>query len=257
MAAPIRSFVVTNLYDDARPSPAGLETPDSAMTIGAHPDDAEFGVGGTLARWARAGCEVTMLIVTDGSKGTWDVHLPTAELIKARRQEQERAANVLGAGEVIHLDHPDGELQHSMALREELCRWIRTIRPQVVIGHDPWRRYLLHPDHRAAGMGLIDGVVAARDHLFYPEQGLDKHRPEALLLWQADEPDHYEDISSTFDIKIEALLRHSSQTSTTMGDATESEQARAAFVERMRQVAAGYGEPAGLELAEAFKLIRP
>lgn len=248
---------MTNLYDDARTSATGLATPSSAMTIGAHPDDAEFGVGGTLARWARDGCEVTILVVTDGSKGTWDESLPTADLVAARRDEQERAAGILGAGQVIHLDHVDGQLEHSMALREELCRWIRTVRPQVVIGHDPWRRYMLHPDHRAAGMGLIDGVVAARDHLFYPDQGLDKHRPEAILLWQADEPDHHEDISSTFATKIEALLCHSSQTSTTMGNAGDSEEARAAFTERVRRVAARHGEPVGLELAETFKLIRP
>lgn len=116
---------------------------------------------------------------------------------------------------------------------------------------------MLHPDHRAAGWGLIDGVVAARDHLFYPEQGLDKHRPDAILLWQADEIDHHEDISATFERKIEALLCHSSQTSTTMGDAADSETARARFIERMRSLAVTHGEPVGLAAAEGFKLLRP
>lgn len=252
---------MTNLYDDARPagdSPvAGLPTPASAMTVGAHPDDAEFGAGGTLARWADAGCEVTMLILTDGSKGTWDESLSRDELVASRRAEQERAASILGAARVIHLDHIDGELEYSMALREEICRWVRSVRPHVILGHDPWRRYMLHPDHRAAGIGLVDGVVAARDHLFFPEQGLDKHRPEAMLLWQADEVDHHEDISSTFDRKIDALLCHSSQTGTTMGDAHRSPAARRAFVERMREMAARYGGPVGLAAAEGFKLLRP
>lgn len=247
---------MTNLYDDLR-RPGSLATPASALTVGAHPDDAEFGAGGTLARWAETGCEVTMLILTDGSKGTWEPDLATHDLVAARRSEQERAAEVLGAKAVIHLDHVDGELENTMSLREEVCRWVRTVRPDVVLGHDPWRRYMLHPDHRAAGMGLIDGVVAARDHLFFPEQGLAKHRPDALLLWQADETDHYEDISSTFDKKIEALLCHSSQASTTMGDATRSTEARHVFEDRMREVANLHGEGAGLELAEAFKLIRP
>ncbi len=248
---------MTNLHDDARPGGGNLPSPGSAMTIGAHPDDAEFGAAGTLARWAAQGCDVTMLIVTDGSKGTWDEDLAKEDLALHRKQEQRAAADVLGANRVIHLDHVDGELEHSMALREELCRWIRTIRPQVVLGHDPWRRYMLHPDHRAAGMGLIEGVVAARDHLFFPDQGLEKHRPEAILLWQADDVDHYEDISGTFDTKIEALLCHSSQASTTMGDATRSLEARRAFVERMRARAEEMGQAAGMSLAEGFKLIRP
>ncbi len=248
---------MTNLYDDARPPSSGLDVPESAMTVGAHPDDAEFGAGGTLARWAAAGCDVTMLVLTDGSKGTWDENLAVEDLKEARRQEQRRAADILGAGRVIHLDNVDGELQYSMALREELCRWIRSIRPRVVLGHDPWRRYMLHPDHRAAGLGLIDGVVAARDHLFYPDQGLEKHRPDAILLWQAQEVDHHEDISETFDQKIEALLCHSSQTTTTMGDANRSSAARSRFIERLRDMAATQGEAAGLSAAEAFKLLRP
>ncbi|HSJ35884.1 MAG TPA: PIG-L deacetylase family protein [Acidimicrobiia bacterium] len=254
---------MTNLYDDARPTGdeeatfSRLPVPASAMTVAAHPDDAEFGAGGTLARWAAVGCEVTIVVLTDGSKGTWDESLTTAELIDARQREQARAAEILGVARVFHLEHVDGELVNSMALREEICRLIRTVRPQVVLGHDPWRRYMLHPDHRAAGWGLIDGVVAARDHLFFPDQGLDKHRPEAMLLWQADETDHFEDISSTFDQKIRALLCHSSQTTTTMGDANRSDVARRAFRERMQQLAARLGEPANLPAAEAFKLIRP
>lgn len=247
---------MTTLPDNARPD-RGLPTPGSALTIGAHPDDAEFGAAGTLARWAAQGCDVTMLIVTDGSKGTWDEEMSTGDLVRYRRQEQRAAADALGANRVVHLDHVDGELEHSMALREELCRWIRTIRPQVVLGHDPWRHYMLHPDHRAAGMGLIEGVVAARDHLFFPDQGLDKHRPEAILLWQAEHTDHFEDITETFDTKVEALLCHSSQTVTTMGDAMASEEARRAFVDALRGRAEDMGQAAGMSLAEGFKLIRP
>ena len=116
---------------------------------------------------------------------------------------------------------------------------------------------MLHPDHRATGMGTIDGVVAARDHLFYPELGLDKHRPAAILLWGADQPDYWEDISPTFDVKIEALLCHSSQTQSTMSGARDDDEGRAAFVTRMEEWAAQNGEPVGLPRAESFKLIRP
>ncbi|MFP3914561.1 MAG: PIG-L deacetylase family protein [Actinomycetota bacterium] len=248
---------MTDLYDDLQGGNPPLETPERALAVGAHPDDAEFGAGGTLARWAGSGCEVTILVLTDGSKGTWDEGMSTEALVAARRREQEEAAAALGASRVIHLDHVDGELANSPALREEICRSIRTLRPDVVLGHDPWRRYMLHPDHRAAGMGLIDGVVAARDHLFFPGQGLDKHRPDAVLLWQAQDVDHREDIAPTFEQKVAALLCHSSQSSTTMGDAARSPQAREAFVQRLRDLAARHGQEAGLALAEGFKLIRP
>jgi LmbE family N-acetylglucosaminyl deacetylase len=230
------------------------------MTIGAHPDDAEFGAGGTLARWAAAGCEVSMLVVTDGSKGTWDPTLDPPRLAQIRSNEQQQAADVLGATDIVMLEHRDGELESTMALREELCLWIRRLRPDVVLTHDPWRRYMLHPDHRATGWAVVDAVVAARDHLFFREQlveGLTEHRPEALLLWAADEPDHWEGISDSLDQKVEALLCHSSQGTTTMGDAHGSAEGRRKFARRLRDWAEQQGRPVGLDVAESFKMIRP
>jgi LmbE family N-acetylglucosaminyl deacetylase len=168
---------------------------------------------------------------------------------------------VLGVvGELVFLDHVDGELVHSMTLREQLALWIRRLRPEVVLSWDPWRRYMLHPDHREIGWGAVDGVVSARDHLFFPHQlvdGLSKHRPEAILLFAADESDYWEDISATFDVKIEALLCHSSQTVSTMQDAHAGDDERARFAERIRDWCRTMGEPVGLEVAEAFKLLRP
>jgi LmbE family N-acetylglucosaminyl deacetylase len=252
----------TNLFSEARRERvAELPVPARALTIAAHPDDAEFGAGGTLAKWADAGCEVSILIATDGSKGTWDPGVTPQALVQARRDEAHRAAEVLGAvGEIVFLDHVDGELVHSMQLREEVALWIRRLRPEVVLSWDPWRRYMLHPDHREIGWGAIDGVVAARDHLFFPHQlvdGVDKHRPEAMLLWAADESDYWEDISDTFDRKIDALLCHSSQTQSTMQNAHSDEEARAQFADRIRGWCQSMGEPAGIEVAEAFKLLRP
>ncbi len=252
---------MTNLYSPARSDRSDpLPVPARALTIGAHPDDAEFGAGGVLARWAADGCHVTMLIVTDGSKGTWDPDLDTDELVVRRRREQRDAADKLGAQEVVMLDHVDGELENSMALREELSFWIRQTRPTVLITHDPWKRYMLHPDHRATGMAAIDAVVAARDHLFFTHQLSDevgKHRPDTVLLWSADEPNHWEDIASTFDTKIEALLCHSTQTETTMGDAHSSDGARQEFEQRLRDWATKQGEPAGLTLSESFRRLTP
>jgi LmbE family N-acetylglucosaminyl deacetylase len=251
---------VTNLYADAVAPDIRevLAIPPRALTIGAHPDDAEFGAGGTLAKWAQDGSQISMVIVTDGSKGSWDPAVAPADLARVRAAEQAAAAAKLGVtGEVIHLDYVDGELEYSMDLRRQICGWIRRLRPDVVLSHDPWRRYMLHPDHRATGMGTIDGVVAARDHLFFPELELEKHRPDAILLWSPDEPDYWEDIAPTFGTKIAALLCHSSQTRTTMNDAAKGEEARAAFITRMKELAARNGVPVGIAQAEAFKLLRP
>ncbi len=250
--------MVTNLYGElGGHDRRTLQRPERALAIGAHPDDIEFGAGGTLAKWAAEGTEVTMLIVTDGSKGTWDLNLAPARLVGIRKDEQLAAARTLGAAHVIHLDHVDGELQYSMALRAEMCRQIRLARPGVVLSHDPWQRYQLHPDHRATGLGVVDGVVAARDHLFFPEQGLSPHRPDALLLWSADEHDHWEDIVTTVDQKIEALLHHSSQGTTTMAGADQDELRRQAFSDRIREWARTHGREAGLAAAEAFKRLDP
>ena len=238
-----------------------LPTPGRALTIGAHPDDAEFGAGGVLSKWSADGCQASMLVITDGSKGSWDPGADPASLVQTRRAEQRRAASVLGiTGEVVMLGRVDGELEYTLKLRETLCRWIRRLRPDVVLTHDPWRRYLLHPDHRVTGIAATDGVVAARDHLFYPDQlteGIGKHRPEAILYWASDQPDHREDITGYVDQKIAALLCHSSQTETTMDDAGISAEHRARFADRITERAAEAGAPAALEAAEAFKLVVP
>jgi LmbE family N-acetylglucosaminyl deacetylase len=246
-----------NIYNEMRNEFDQLATPDRVLAVGAHPDDIEFGAGGTLAKWALAGSAITMLVVTDGSKGTWDPAMDPDDLIEQRAAEQRAAARVLGAAEVIHLDQIDGELEYSMELREIMCAQIRRARPDVVVSHDPWRRYQLHPDHRVTGWAVMDGVIAARDHLFFPEQQLAAHRPGAVLLWSADEPDHFEDIGRVFDTKVAALLCHSSQGTTTMGGAEQAEDKKSAFIDRLRQWAAEQGRPAGMEAAESFKRITP
>lgn len=247
-------------FAEASPTHSTLEIPVRAMTIGAHPDDGEFGAGGTLARWAAGGSEVMILVVTDGSKGTWDHAIDPADLAHTRHTEQQRAAAVLGVKDTVMLGHADGELEYTMALREELCLWIRRFRPNVVLTHDPWRRYMLHPDHRVVGWSALDGVVAARDHLFFPDQlaeGLTEHRPDALLLWAADQPDHWEDISDTFEQKVEALLCHTSQGRSTMGGGDTTADGQIEFTGRLRLWAAQQGQQVGLDAAEAFKIIRP
>src|SRR4051794_28464136 len=140
-----------------------LPAPERALAIGAHPDDIEFGGGATLAKWAAAGTEVTLCICTDGAKGTWDPDADPAELIAVRESEQRDAAKILGATYVVFLRWVDGELEATMDGRKTVCCVIRETRPDVVLAHDPWQPYRLHPDHHAAGMLALGAIVAARD----------------------------------------------------------------------------------------------
>lgn len=248
-----------NLYDELPTGSEPLPTPSRVLTVGAHPDDAEFGAGATLARWSAGGAHVVMCILTDGSKGSWDPDEPADALVARRRSEQRRAADTLGANQVIHLEHTDGELTYGPDLRDAVAHLIREHRPDVVLGHDPWQRYQLHPDHRAAGWALVDGVVRAREPRAVLPSGLTAHRPDAILLWSADAPDHAEPIDDDrwFDTKVDALLCHASQGETTMGDADRGTDERNAFVRRMRDWHAQAGARLGGPPAETFKRLTP
>jgi LmbE family N-acetylglucosaminyl deacetylase len=236
-----------------------LPVPRRALAIAAHPDDVEFGCGATLARWAAAGTAIVHVICTDGSKGTWD---PSADLpaLVARRQAEQQAASVAlgGDGTVVFVGRVDGELEADLATRRAVAEAIRAHRPDVVLGHDPWKRYRLHPDHRAAGWLAIDGIVAARDPHFFPELAVGPHRPSALLLFEADEPDHVEVADERWlAARCDALERHVSQFETThfhrLDQAPDGE--LAAFRARERDKMAEMGALAGVPLGEAFKRI--
>lgn len=233
-----------------------LPIPTSALAIGAHPDDVEFGAGGTLAKWAGAGCVVHHLICTDGAKGTWDVDADTVELVARRQAEQREAARRLAgpaAGEVVFLGRVDGELDSTLELRGEVARVIRQLKPDVVLAHDPWKRYRLHPDHRHAGLLACDGIVAARDPHFFREHGIAHHRPSALLLWEADAPNHVEDVSAFVEVKLDALEAHESQFESTMKATDQAELDR--FRQRIRMRLAQLGSAHDLQAAEVFTLI--
>jgi LmbE family N-acetylglucosaminyl deacetylase len=233
-----------------------LPTPTSALAIGAHPDDVEFGCGGLLAKWAAAGCTIHHLVCTDGSKGTWDPDVDVAALAARRQEEQREAARRLAgerAGEVRFLEYVDGELGSDLEARGRVALVIRELAPAVVLGHDPWKRYRLHPDHRHAGLLACEGIVAARDPHFYPEHPVSHHRPDALLLWEADEPDHVEDVGAVVDAKLAALEAHESQFESTMKAVDEHELAE--FRDRIRARLAALGEPHDMVAAEVFKLI--
>lgn len=248
-----------------------IPVPVRALAVGAHPDDIEFKAGATLAKWAAAGCEVSFVVCTDGSKGSWD---PTADLdalVATRKAEAAAAARALGAtGQVVFLGRVDGELENDRETRSELARWIRVLKPDALLGHDPWKRYRLHPDHRAAGFLTCDALVAARDPHFFPEHQVPHHRPGTLLLFEADEPDHAEAVDPAHvDAKIAALEAHRSQYESTMfisdGDSTTASDGASPmgqaspeaqrFRDHIRAGVAEVGRWSGVTGAENFRLM--
>jgi LmbE family N-acetylglucosaminyl deacetylase len=224
-----------------------LPVPRRALAIAAHPDDVEFQCGGTFAKWAAAGCVINHLICTDGSKGSWDPRADLGALVATRIREQREAADRLGStGDVVHLGEIDGELDVTREITGRVAYWIRVLRPDVVLAHDPWRRWRLHPDHRAAGFLACDGIVAARDPHFFPEHGVPHHRPAALLLFETEEPDHAEDVSGYAEHKVAALLAHQSQFETTMAITDDPDGAQhAAFGARIVRELEDAGRRAG------------
>lgn len=228
-------------------------TPESALAIGAHPDDIEFGCAATLARWAAGGCRVEYLVLTDGSKGSWDARDDLGALVGLRKEEQRAAAATVGARSVVFLDYVDGELQSGLLERERVCSVIRETRPEVVLAHDPWKRYRLHPDHRHAGLLAAEGIVAARDPHFFPKQAHPHHRPSHLLFWEADEVDHLEGVEAFLATKLAALACHRSQWRSTMKVDQDPDREWPEFERRVRDRAQAAGQRAGLAAAEAFK----
>jgi LmbE family N-acetylglucosaminyl deacetylase len=237
-------------------STTNLAVPERALAIGAHPDDIEFGCGATLAKWAAAGSDITLLVLTDGSKGTWNPGADPAGLVTTRQLEQEAAAAALGARGVVFLGRTDGELVNGREEQAEVCELIRTVRPDVVLGHDPWKRYRIHPDHRHAGWLMLDAIVAARDPHFFPEQRVAPHRPQVALLFEAEEIDHLEAVDSWTSAKIAALLEHRSQWHSTMAIEGDDDVAgRDAFAHAVHESAATAAASSGVSAAEAFKRI--
>ena len=226
---------------------ATFPVPKRAMAVFAHPDDVDFGCSGTLASWIERGCQVTYCVITSGQKGTHDPKMTPRKMAEIREREQRAAGKAIGVTGFVFLGRQDGELEVSMKLRGDVCLAIRQHKPEVVFTNDPWGHYQFHPDHRVAGWSGMDGVIAARDHLFFPEQlknGLTHHRVTRILLFGTREPNVWFDISSTLDKKINALLQHKSQ----IGHLKE-------FPDRMRAFAKNSGAAWELPAAEGFRYL--
>jgi LmbE family N-acetylglucosaminyl deacetylase len=185
------------------------------MVIIAHPDDAEFGAAGTIAKWTAEGKNVLYLLCTSGEKGTADMSVRPEELAKTREKEQWEAARVLGVREVVFMRYPDQGLEDTFQFRKAIVKEIRRYRPHTVITSDPYRRYIWHRDHRIVGQVVLDAVYPyARDHLAYLdliEEGLQPHKVKELLFWGAENANYRVDITATFQQKFSALLCHESQ----------------------------------------------
>jgi len=186
-----------------------------AMVITPHPDDAEYGVAGTVAKWVREEKEVTYVVCTNGNKGSDDPKMNPERLAEIREKEQLAAAKLLGVNNVIFLRYEDQALEDTPEFRKEIVRLLRMYRPEVVATSDPYRHYIWHRDHRIAGQVVLDAIFPyARDHLAYPdlaELGLKPHKVKEILLWGAEEPDYFSNIADTFEVKMAALRCHHSQ----------------------------------------------
>lgn len=191
-----------------------------ALVVAAHPDDTDFGAAATVARWTDAGIAVTYLIVTDGDAGGFDPEMPREEIPPLRRAEQTEAAKCVGVDDVRFLGYPDGRVQATFALRRDIARVIRQVRPDRVTGPTPERNYERiqpsHPDHRAVGDAMLDAVYPdARNQFAHPEllqEGLEEWTVQEVWL-QADQTNnHHVDVTDTFDRKVAALRAHASQT---------------------------------------------
>ncbi len=222
------------------------------MVVMAHPDDAEFTVAGTVAKWTQEGHEVIYVICTDGSRGSNDPGMPPEHLAPIREAEQRAAAQVLGVKETVFLGYEDGTLQPTLELRRDITRAIRRYRPDIVVCADPTRRYhdnyLNHPDHRAAADAALDAVFpSARTRWIFPEllkEGLEPHTVKEVYIIGPRSPDLWVDISQTIDFKIAALKKHESQ----VGDWDDLEE----FIKGWNEET---GRERGMAYAEAFKRI--
>jgi len=229
--------------------------PQRAMSIQAHPDDQDFTVAGTLAKWAKAGCEIVSVLITSGDSGSND---PTKgadykpQLASLREAEQRAANKVLGIKETIFLHYPDGELVASIQLRKDLTRQIRKYKPEVVVTGDPsgWfygNEYINHPDHRAAAEAATYAVFpSAGTRMIFPDlldEGLLPHNVKRLYIHGNEKPDTWVDIGETLAAKIEALKKHVSQ-----GDTHDVDQ-------WMHEWAEQDGKEKGIKYSESYRVM--
>jgi LmbE family N-acetylglucosaminyl deacetylase len=223
-----------------------------AMAIYAHPDDAEFGMAGTVAKWAKAGVEFTYCMITNGASGSQDPEMTRERLRDIRAAEQDEAAKILGVRNVVFLEFEDGYLEPTIDVRRAVARQIRINRPDVIFTMDPTMRYgggyVNHPDHIAAAEVVLRSInpdASTRQMLpeLWQNERLEPHKPKALFLMAFAEPDTVVDVSEVVDVKVKALLAHRSQITPDSVD----------FIKGWMKDA---GKKKGYAYAEGFKVLR-
>jgi LmbE family N-acetylglucosaminyl deacetylase len=238
--------------------------PRRVLVAVAHPDDAEFGCAGSVARWAAEGQHITYVLGTSGDKGSDDLTMTSEQLIATREAEQRAACDVLGVQEVVFLRLLDAMLVPDLEMRKLLTRVIRQHKPDAVVCMDPTARwegsgYIQHPDHLAMGEATLAAIFpAARDRLTFPEllaEGLEPHKvTEVYIMASHEKCDHFVDIGAYLETKFAALGAHASQ----MGDWDF----RPMLTRWARDVAADARQKSfpgsdDWDFAEGFKYIRP
>ena len=225
-----------------------------ALCIFAHPDDAEISAGGTIAKWAAAGREVHLLVLTNGDRGSSDPAQSRAELAATRKAETEAAAQVLGLASAQILSVHDGELENTIPIREAVTRRIREVRAETVLSVDPTavffeHRYYNHSDHRTAGWIALDSSFpgSGNPHFFSEHlgEGLEVQEVTDVWLGWTNEPNHVEDIGEHFRTKVDALAAHASQLA----------EGIRFFEEFLEKDAKEAGERAGVAYAEEFRVL--
>ena len=221
------------------------ETPGVVLAVYAHPDDADVACGGALARWAKAGASVHLLVCTDGGKGTIEPSVKPEKLAAERAGELQASSALIGLSSVQNLGFPDGELVDSDDFRRTLVEQLRTLRPDLVCGHDPTavffgQSYYNHRDHRITGGALLDAVAPASGlpH-YFPDAG-PPHQVATVLLSGTLEPDEWVDVTDTIETKAAAVECHRTQFAGQDGWAGEAVRRRA--VEEGRRAGVAYAE---------------
>ena len=186
------------------------------LAFSPHPHDAEWGIGGTVARWTREGKDVIIITCTNGDKGSMDPAVKPEELAQIREQEALEAARLLGVRDVIFMRYPDLGTEDTPEFIKKLVRLILTYRPEIVATRDPYHTpYVSNRDHRIVGRAVMDAVWPyALSPNFYPdlqEEGLQLHKVQQVLLWSPEQPNYHLDISETFETKMAALRCHKTQ----------------------------------------------
>ena len=192
-----------------------MEKNTDYMIIFAHPDDAEFGCGGSIVKWTSSGEKVVYVACTSGDKGSNDPEVMPRDLARTREKEQKKAAQALGVTDVVFLQYPDQEIEDTPEFRKEIVRQMRIFKPRVVITMDPYRKYIWHRDHRITGQVVLDAVFPfVRDPLAYPDlmaKGIEPHKVKEIWFFGTEDINHPLDITDTFDAKMGALFHHKSQ----------------------------------------------